>query len=126
MCYIDAYERENQSSSFYDLSSGRGCPLTITSTTEALELLGATIYLIGCWLKALEFNFLESCHLYTNYMEELFQKTPVKITNQTSPKEKIKSLLHAIGSGWYVEKLGQKLPPLKKRKLSKKFQKRGG
>ena len=58
ICSIDAYERENQSSSFYDLSSGRGCPLTITSTTEALELLGTTIDFIGCWIKSIEHNFL--------------------------------------------------------------------
>ena len=28
-----------------------------------------------------------------------------------------------LGGGWNVEKLGQKLPPLNKRKLSKKYQK---
>ena len=49
-------------------------------------------------------------------MELLFQKIPVEIQNQTSTKEKHRSLLHAIGGGWYVEKLGQKLPTLKKRK----------
>ena len=53
----------------------------------------------------------------------MFQKIPVELRKQHSPKEKCKSLLHAIGGGWYVEKLGQKLPPLKKRKLSKKSQK---
>ena len=52
-------------------------------------------------------------------MVEIFKKIPVKIPNKPSPKEKRKSLLHAIGSGWYVEKLGQKLPPLKKIKLRK-------
>ena len=71
MCYIDAYERENQSSGCDDRSSGRGCPIPITSTIEALESLGETIDFIGCWLKVLEHNFLEICHLYTNYMEEL-------------------------------------------------------
>ena len=60
MCYIDAYERENKSSICDDGSSGRSFPLPITSTTEALESLGATIYFIGCWIKALEHNFLES------------------------------------------------------------------
>ena len=53
-------------------------------------------------------------------MEELFHKIPVEIPNQHSPKEKRKSLLHSIGGGWYVDKLGQNLPPLKKRKLIKK------
>ena len=55
-------------------------------------------------------------------MEELFQKIPVKLPNKTIPKNKRKQLLHAIGCGWHVEKLGKKLPPLKKRKLSKKRQ----
>ena len=44
--------------------SGGGYPLPSNSTTEALVLLGATIYFIGCWLKALEHNFLERCHMY--------------------------------------------------------------
>ena len=123
MCSIDAYEKEHQLSSCDDGISGGGCPLTTTSMTEALESLGATIDFIGCWLKALEHNFLERCNLYTRYMEELFHKIPGKLPNKPSPKEKRKSLLHAIGGGWYVEKLGQKLPPLKKRKLSKKYQK---
>ena len=59
MCSIDAYKKENQSSSCYDGSSGGGCPLPSNSTTEALESLGKTIYFIGCCLKALEHNFLE-------------------------------------------------------------------
>ena len=69
MCSIDAYEREHQSYSCdYGRSDG-GCPIPITSTTKALEPIGATIYFIGCWLNALEHNFLERCHLYTHFME---------------------------------------------------------
>ena len=52
-------------------------------------------------------------------MKLIFQKTPVELPNQPIPKEKRKSLLHAIGGGWYVDKLGQKVPTSKKRKLSK-------
>ena len=52
----------------------------------------------------------------------MFQKIPVKLPNKPIPREKRRSLLHAIGGGWYVEKLGQQLPPLKKKKLSKKRQ----
>ena len=36
MCYIDEYQRYHQSSICDDGSSGGGCPLTTTSTTEAL------------------------------------------------------------------------------------------
>ena len=57
MCYIDTHEKEHQS--YCDGgSSGGGFPLTPTSTKEAFVLLGATLYFIGCWLKALEHNML--------------------------------------------------------------------
>ena len=69
MCSIDAYEKYHQSSRCDDGRNGGGCPLPKNSTIEALESLGATIYFIGCWIKALEHNFLEICHLYTHNME---------------------------------------------------------
>ena len=56
-------------------------------------------------------------------MKRLFLKILVELPKQPSPKKIRKSLLHVIGGGWYVKKLGQKLPPLKKRRLSKKSQK---
>ena len=56
-------------------------------------------------------------------MELLFQKTQVKIPNEPSPKEERKLLLHAIGGGWYVDKFGQELPPLKERNLNEKAKK---
>ena len=54
-------------------------------------------------------------------MKELFHKILVELPNKSSPKEKRKSLLHDIVCSWYVEKLGQELPPLKKSKLIKKI-----
>ena len=56
-------------------------------------------------------------------MKTLFQKTPVELPKQPIPKEKRKCLLHTIGGGCYVKKLDQNLPPLKKRRLSKKYYK---
>ena len=50
-------------------------------------------------------------HVYN--MKNLFQKIPVELPKQPSPKENRKSLLHSIGGGWYVKKIGQKLPTLK-------------
>ena len=50
----------------------------------------------------------------------MFHKISVELLNSSIPKGKLESLLHAIGGGWYVDKLRQKLPPLKKRKLRKK------
>ena len=61
--------------------------------------------------------------MYVLNMSKLFQKILVEINKQPSPKGKRKSLLHAIGGGWYVNKLGQKLPPLRIRRLRKKNQK---
>ena len=61
--------------------------------------------------------------MYVFNKRYLFQKIPVELPNQPSPNEKRKSLLLAIGGGQFVKKLGQKLPPLKKSKLSKKSQK---
>ena len=72
MCSVDAYEREHQSSICDDGRSGGGCPLPKKPTTTALESLGATIDFIGCWIEALEHDFLERCHFYTRFMEELF------------------------------------------------------
>ena len=56
-------------------------------------------------------------------MKKLFQKIQVELLKQPTPRKKRRSLLYAIGGGRNVNKLGQKLPPPKKRRLSKKFQK---
>ena len=61
--------------------------------------------------------------MYVFNMDKKFHKIPVELTKEPSPRKKRKSLLHAIGVGWYVKILGQKLPQLTKRRLIKKFQK---
>ena len=50
MCYIDVHERDHQSSSCDDISSGGVCLLQTTATTEALYLICATLYFIDFWL----------------------------------------------------------------------------
>ena len=60
--------------------------------------------------------------MYIFDMNILFMKPPVELPKQPSTKNKHQSLLHDIGSGWYVNKLGQKIPPLKKRRPRKKSQ----
>ena len=52
----------------------------------------------------------------------MFQKIPVELPKPLSHKEKLQSLLHAVGGGWQMSKLNEKLPPLKKQKLRKKTQ----
>ena len=99
MCSIDAYERAHQSSRCDDGSSSGECKLPTISTTSVLYSIGANMDLIGCWIKSLERNFLERCHLYTRFMKELFNQILVELPNKPSPKEKCKSLLHAIVGG---------------------------
>ena len=86
MCSIDAHEKYHQSSCDYVSSCG-GCPLPSNSTTEALYLLGATIYFIGCWLKALEHNITEHCNMYIFNMNKKNQEIPVELPKQPSPKK---------------------------------------
>ena len=61
--------------------------------------------------------------MYNFAMKKMFMKIPVELPKPPIPKEKHQSLLHAIGCGWYVKKLAQKLPPLNKRRLRKKHKK---
>ena len=56
-------------------------------------------------------------------MEKLFQEIPVSLPKQPSPKNKTIFWLHTIRGGWYVKKIGKKLPPQKNRSLGKKFHK---
>ena len=52
----------------------------------------------------------------------MFQKIPVELPKPYSPKKKHQSVLHAIGGGWCITKLRQKLPHLNKSKLNKRSQ----
>ena len=81
MCVIDAHENINPSE-HDDGSSGGGYPLPSNSTIEALVLLGATIDFIGFWLKSLEQNLLERCHMYFLNMKILFLNIPVELPKQ--------------------------------------------
>ena len=43
-----------------------------------------------------------------------FQKIPVELPKPPSTEEKHQPLLHAIGGGWYMKKISDKIPPLNK------------
>ena len=58
--------------------------------------------------------------MYNGTIKGLFEKIPVEISKPKSLKEKCQSLLHDIRGEWYTEKINEKLPPINKRKLSKK------
>ena len=62
MCSIDAHKKKNPSVHDYGSSAG-GYSMPLNSTIEALVSLSATINFIGCWLQALEHNFLERCNM---------------------------------------------------------------
>ena len=62
--------------------------------------------------------------MYFFTMKIMFQKNPVDIHKPPIPKEKHQSLLHAIGGGWYMNKLSEKILPLEKNKIIKKSQKK--
>ena len=55
-------------------------------------------------------------------MKYLFKKIPVQLPKPLSLKEKQQSLLHDTGGDWYMKNIKDKLPPLNKRKPSKKSQ----
>ena len=52
----------------------------------------------------------------------MFQKIPVEIPKPLGHKGKRRSLLHAIGDDWHMKKLDEKIPLLKKQKISKTLQ----
>ena len=122
---IDAHEKKNPSEHDNGRSSG-GYLIPSNLTTEALVSLSATINFIGFWLQALEQFFLERCNMYIFATKKLFQKTPVELPKPTIPRKKNQSLSHAIGGVWYMKKLSDNIPPLKKRKLTKKSQEKKG
>ena len=98
MFYRFSHEK-NQSEHDYGSSGGRYA-LPSNSTTEALVLLSANIYLFAFWLQALEQNSLECYNMYIFAIKKLITKTPVEIPKPSIPKEKYQYLLHAIGGCW--------------------------
>ena len=73
MCSIDTHGKENQSDNDDGISGG-GYTLPSNSTTEVLVLLSAIINFIGCWLKALEHNYLYRSHMHIFSMKLFFLK----------------------------------------------------
>ena len=57
-------------------------------------------------------------------MKIMFQKKSLELPKPPTCKVKRQYLLHANVGGWYMKKLNEKLPPLKKRKTRKKSQER--
>ena len=55
----------------------------------------------------------------------MFQKIPVELTKPLSHKERIQSVLHAIGGEWYMNKFNDNIPPLNKQKPIKNHKKKG-
>ena len=75
------------------------------STTEALELLGATLNFIYIWLKLFEENYDARCVAYSTAMKEMFNQIPLTMIKALSPKQKVQKLMIEIGGGWYMLKV---------------------
>ena len=69
-------------------------------------------------------NSMERSNMYFQNLECMFQKITFKLPKPLTLKERRKKLPFAIGFEWYMNKLNENLPPLRKRKLSKKYKKR--
>ena len=52
--------------------------------------------------------------MYLGTMKNMLQKILAELTKTLSHKEKRQPLLHTIVCDWYMKKLNEKLPPLKK------------
>ena len=78
MCSIDAHKKQQPSYIYYG-SRGGGNALPLSSTTEALVSLSATIDFIDFWLKLLEQNYLQRSNMYYQTMECMYQKIPVEL-----------------------------------------------
>ena len=57
-------------------------------------------------------------------MKEMFKQIPQNVEKELTSGEKNRKLMTDIGGGWYLEKCGKGLTPLKRTKLSKKAQDR--
>ena len=57
-------------------------------------------------------------------MVKMLKTIPQNVENPLTRREKNQKLITYIGGGWYLEKFAKGPPPLKRKKLSKKAQKR--
>ena len=125
MCYIVAHDRLQP---YYedDVSSISDRAIPNDTTIKILEALGATFNFIGIWLKLLRDNYCARSESYINAMKQVFMQIPQNFERALTSKEKIQKLLTDIGRGWYMEKSVRELPPLKRKKLSKKSTRKAG
>ena len=57
---------------------------------------------------------------YSNAMEDTFRQIPQIFERVISSREKNRTLMTDVGGGWNLKKCARGLPPLKRKKLSKK------
>ena len=75
-------------------------------------------------IKFLRESFNARCDAYINAMKVMFRQIPQTIKISLTTKQKVQKLMIDIGGGWYMEKIANGLPPLRKTKLSRKAQER--
>ena len=55
-------------------------------------------------------------------MKEMFKKIPQNVEKPLTSREKNQKFITDIGGGWYLKRCEMGLPPLNRKKLSKKAQ----
>ena len=123
MCSLVAHDRLKPDYWYYVSSIGDGA-IPNDATIKTLEAFGATFNFIDIWLKLLREYYCAQSESYINSMKYMFMQIPQNVEIALTPKEKIQKLLTDIGGGWYMAKSSRGLPPLKRKKLSKKAQER--
>ena len=94
------------------------------ATVKELNALGAIFNFIDIWIKLLRENYFDRSESYSIYMEEMFKQVPKNVERALTSREK-KSKIDYRYWGWMVfEKCEKGIPPLKRKKLSKKAQER--
>ena len=69
-------------------------------------------------------KYFDRSESYSIAMKEVFKKIPQNVEKKLTSREKNQKLMTDIGGGWYLKKCKRGLPPLERKKLSKKAQER--
>ena len=123
MCSIDANGKLRPMCSDL-LSSGGDILLTDGSRTDSIKYLCNTDNIIGYGYRRLIQTMYQVEIIKKGKTNELFNKISHKLPafKPDKSRNKLQALLTDIGGKWYLNKLNEKLPPLKKPHLSKEKQ----
>ena len=87
-------------------------------TTEALEVLDATLNFIDILIKLLKDNYYTRHVAYINTMKYMFKQMSITMIKSLTPKLKSPETYGKKNRGWYMEKRAKGIPPLRISTLS--------